>query len=125
MVLGVGNDIVEIERIAKAIEKKSFIKRYFTEREIIFFQSKKLKAETVAGNFAAKEAVAKALGTGFSGFSAIDIELVHDTKGAPYVVLAGNAKVLARAKGINNICVSISHCKAYAVAYVVAEGGNV
>ena len=123
MILGVGTDIIEVGRIAKAIEKESFIKKYFTHREIIFFRGRALKAETVAGSFAAKEAVAKALGTGFSAFGAIDIEILHDEKGAPHVELSGNAKVLAMARGMNIICVSISHCREYAVAYAVAEGG--
>ena len=123
MVIGVGTDIIEIERIEKAILKESFVKKYFTEREIIFFQSKNFKAETIAGSFSAKEAVAKTLGTGFSTFGAIDIEIMHDRKGAPYVVLCGNAKKVAIEKRIENICISISHCKDYAVAYAVAEGG--
>ncbi|MGE4214521.1 MAG: holo-ACP synthase [Anaerotignaceae bacterium] len=125
MVIGVGTDIIEIERIGKAILKKSFIEKYFTEREITFFESRNFKAETIAGSFAAKEAVAKGLGTGFSSFGAIDIEIIHDNKGVPYVVLGGNAKVVAMEKEIENICISISHCRDYAIAYAVAEGGNV
>lgn len=123
MVIGVGTDIIEIGRMKKAISKDSFVKKYFTEGEIIFFKSKNFKAETVAGSFSAKEAVSKALGTGFSLFGAIDIEIIHDSKGAPYVVLGGNAKKVAMEKKIKNICISISHCKDYAIAYAVAEGG--
>ncbi|HCT64510.1 MAG TPA: holo-ACP synthase [Lachnospiraceae bacterium] len=123
MIIGVGTDIIEINRIGEAISKEGFVKKYFTDREIIFFQSRNFKEETIAGSFAAKEAIAKALGTGFSGFGAIDIEIIHDGKGTPYVVLAGNAKVLAMAKQIENISISISHCRDYATAYAVAEGG--
>lgn len=123
MIIGVGTDIIEIKRIEKAISKESFVKKYFTEREIIFFQGKNFKSETIAGSFAAKEAVAKTLGTGFSSFGAIDIEIMHDSKGAPYVVLCGNAKTIAIEKKLENICISISHCKDYAIAYAVAEGG--
>lgn len=123
MIIGVGTDIIEIERIEKAILKESFVKKYFTEKEIIFFQTKNFKAETIAGSFSAKEAVSKALGTGFSSFGAIDIEIMHGGNGAPYVVLGGNAKIVAMEKKIENICISISHCKNYAIAYAVAEGG--
>ncbi|MEA5084586.1 MAG: holo-ACP synthase [Lachnospiraceae bacterium] len=123
MVIGVGTDIIEIARIEKAITKDSFVKKYFTEKEIIFFKSKNCKAETIAGSFSAKEAVSKVLGTGFFSFGAIDIEIMHDDNGAPYVVLGGNAKTVAIEKKIENICISISHCKDYAIAYAVAEGG--
>lgn len=123
MIIGVGTDIIEIKRIEKAISKESFVKKYFTENEIIFFQSKNFKTETIAGSFSAKEAVSKALGTGFSSFGAIDIEIMHTSNGAPYVVLGGNAKIVAREKRVENICISISHCKDYAIAYAVAEGG--
>ena len=123
MIIGVGTDIIEIERIEKAISKESFIKKYFSEREITFFKSRNFKAETIAGSFSAKEAVAKTLGTGFSSFGAIDIEILHGVNGTPYVVLGGNAKTVAMEKRIENICISISHCNSYAIAYAVAEGG--
>ncbi len=115
MIVGVGTDIIEIKRIEKAMEKESFLRKNFTEKELQMFKEKNMRGETVAGNFAAKEAVSKALGTGFSGFSAIDIEVLRDENNKPYAILNQKAK-----KAVN-INLSISHCKEYAVAFAVAE----
>ena len=122
MIKGIGNDIIEIERIAKAAEKESFIKRWFTENEIVYFKEKNMRAETVAGSFSAKEAVAKAFGTGFSGFGAEEIEILRDKKGKPYVNLMGNALKKAKELGIDKIIISISHCREYASAVALCEG---
>jgi holo-[acyl-carrier-protein] synthase len=76
---------------------------------------------TLAGNFAGKEAVSKALGTGFKGFYPIDIEILRTKLGTPYVILYGKALKISKEMGIQNIHISISHCKEYAIAYAVAE----
>lgn len=121
MIVGIGNDIIEIKRIEKAILQKRFLEKCFTRDENIFFDSKKINIQSVAGSFAAKEAVAKSLGTGFLNFSLIDVEILHDKKGMPYVILYRNAEALTREKNINKIYISISHCIEYATAYAVAE----
>lgn len=120
MIIGVGTDIIEIGRINRAIQNRGFLTKHFTEAEITLLDNK--KAQSVAANFAAKEAVAKALLTGFKTFSPIDIEVLRDASGSPYVVLYRNAKKLAEEKKIKTIHLSLSHCIEYAIAYVVAEG---
>ena len=110
---GLGIDIVDISRFekhAKSLES-NFCKRIFTICELEYLKSK--KAASMAGMFAAKEAVAKTLGTGFRGFFPNDIEIKHTATGAPYVVLHGKAKELANDA---KILVSISHTKTLAVA---------
>lgn len=122
MIIGNGVDLVEINRISNLIERKpQFIKRIFTEKEIVFFQSKGMKHETIAANFAAKEAVSKALGTGIRGFDFKDIEILRTDLGQPYVKLLNGAEDLAHSMGINQWHISLSHTEAYAIAFVVAE----
>lgn len=125
MILGIGNDIIEVERVKKACEKQSFLKRCYTDREIELFAG---KAQSLAGNFAAKEAVAKALGTGFLKFSPCDIEVLRKEGGRPFVNLYGNASARAAELGTNHVFVSISNLKGLASAMAVleksAEGGN-
>ena len=120
MVLGIGCDIIEINRIKKAIEKENFLKRYFTLEEILFIQKK--APQTAAGNFSAKEAVVKAFGTGFGEIMPKDIEILRDSLGKPYVKLHGAAKEYFEQLNGRNIFLSLSHCKEYAMAYVVVEG---
>ena len=78
-------------------------------------------AQRAAGNFAVKESVAKAFGTGFRTISPIDIEVLRDGSGKPYVVLHGTAKDLQEEKRIRQIHVSISNTKEYAIGYVIME----
>ncbi len=121
MILGLGNDIIEIHRIKNAIEKNSrFLLRVFTEKELQYFISKKMKIESIAGGFAAKEAAAKAIGTGFRDFSMKDIEVLRDEKGKPFVILYENALLLANLRDIKKIHISISHCESYASAVAIA-----
>ena len=122
MILGVGVDIVEIRRIKEAISKNSsFIDRMFSKNEIEYLKSRNLRAEFVAGRFAAKEAVSKALGTGFSGFEFKDIEIDRTAAGKPLVVLRGKAKLMAQKYGNYKIHVSISHGVDNAIAYAIME----
>lgn len=122
MILGVGVDIVEIRRIKEAISKHTnFIDRMFSKNEIEYLKSRNLRPEFVAGRFAAKEAVAKALGTGFSGFEFKDIEIDRTAAGKPLVVLKGKAKLMAQKYGNYKIHVSISHGVDNAIAYAVME----
>ena len=102
MIYGIGTDLVEIERIKKACMKEAFLVRCFTPREIELFEGNMVKA---AGNFAVKEAVSKALGTGFRGFWPSDIEVLRD----------------AQEMGIKKWHVSITNTKELAQAFVVGE----
>lgn len=122
MIKGIGTDIVEIERIEKALKKRGFLERYFTKEEILLYQEQGYKAQTIAANFAGKEAAAKAMGTGFSGFSAIDLEVLRDEKGAPFLKIHGKCSELVEAMGIKRFHISLSHSEEYATAFVLAEG---
>ena len=122
LILGVGIDIVEIRRIKNAIESNDrFLEKIFTSTELEYLKSRNLRPEYVAGRFAAKEAVAKALGTGFRGFDFKDIEIDRTTLGKPIVVLKGKAKLIAKKEGQYNIHLSISHGEDSAVAYAILE----
>lgn len=119
---GIGIDMIEIKRIDMAIKKNNrFINRIFTVREIQYFSDCNWSINTIAGNFAAKEAVMKALGTGLRGFKWTDVEIMRDNMGRPCVLLNNSAKAFAERTGIINISISISHCKDYAVANAFAE----
>lgn len=119
MIYGVGTDIAEVPRIKKAIEKEKFCGRFFTDAENDLFKSKKYSPQTVAANFAAKEAFSKALGTGVRGFSLTDIEVLRDGMGKPYINLYNSLAELDC-----TIFVSLSHTKEYATAVVVLEKGD-
>jgi len=122
MIVGIGTDIIEVERIRKACERPRFLSRVFTERELAFFQSRKENYQVLAGNFAAKEAVVKAMGTGFRGFAWKDVEILRDELGKPHVVLHRQALKTVRAMDGKRIHVSISHTQCYAVAQAILEG---
>lgn len=122
MILGVGVDIIEIRRIKSALEKNnSFLEKIFVNTEIEYLKSRNLRPEYIAGRFAAKEAVSKALGTGFRGFDFKDIIIESTTLGKPIVVLKGKAKLIAQKNGEYNLHLSISHGEDNAVAYAVLE----
>jgi len=121
MIIGIGIDIIEINRIEKVILRtSSFIEKSFTSNEIEYFKSKGLKGNVIAGNFAAKEAISKAIGTGFRGFGLKDIEVLRDGLGKPVVNLSYKIYKLLDIKEFN-IHVSISHSKENAIAYAVME----
>ena len=121
MILGTGLDIADIPRIKKALDNPRFLERVFQEEERARIAAR--GAQTAAGVFAAKEAVAKALGTGFTGFGPWDIRLTWSETGAPRVTLAGGAEERRRALGGGRIHLSITHCGdlAAAVAIVTDE----
>jgi holo-[acyl-carrier protein] synthase len=124
-ILGVGTDIVECLRIARMIERHGelFIGRVYTDAEIEYCRSRLAATQHYAGRWAAKEAVLKALGTGWRrGIHWRDIEVVNDRDGRPTVKLRGAARDVMEQAGIQQLHVSISHCRSHAVAYVVAEG---
>lgn len=120
-ILDIGVDIVEIERIKDAIDKNSrFLYRFFTESEIEYFKSKNFKTETIAGNFAAKEAISKSIGTGIRGYEFKDIEITRNSLGKPIVKTYNNLKQICIDYNVLDIKVSISHSEKYAVANAIA-----
>lgn len=121
MIIGNGVDMIEISRIAKAIENPHFCERVFTEAEI---RESKMLAHRLAGFFAAKEAILKAMGTGLANFSWLEIEVRHDPKGAPLLELSGKVRSFLSENRVSQVHLSISHCKEYAVAQVILEAGD-
>ena len=119
MIFGIGCDIIEIQRIAETDER--FLDKHFTESERDLFEKKKNAPQTIAANFAAKEAFSKALGTGVRGFSLRDVEVLRDEMGKPYINVYDGAAEICKNIGISNIFVSLSHSKELAVGYVVLE----
>jgi len=114
----VGVDIIEIERIAEVVDRWgwSFLGRIYTEAELDFCRG---RVPELAVRFAGKEAVMKALGTGRSGVSWHDIEILPDRRKAPVVYLHGRARRRARKLGLGDLAISLSHSRHYAVASVV------
>ena len=124
MILGTGLDVIEVERVQKAAAKEAFLQRVFTEAERAYFAQKDGCPEAMAGTFAAKEAVSKALGTGFAqGVKFKDIEIGRGADGAPVARLSGGAGARLAKLGGTRVHVSISHIKAIAVAQAVIEDG--
>ena len=119
MIIGVGPDIIEIERIRKACEKEAFLLRAYTEEER---RQAGGRISRLAGNFAVKEAVSKVFGTGFREFGLTEIEVLRDELGKPYVTLYGGARKLADELGIARLHVSITNSDAVAIAFAVGEG---
>ncbi len=119
MIIGLGCDLMDVARIEKALERARFAERCFTPRERERISAR--GAQTAAGYFAAKEAVAKALGTGFTGFSLQDISIENDQLGKPACRLSGGALERLRALGGARVWVSISHAGGMAMAMAVAE----
>ncbi len=118
MIVGIGNDIVEISRFETIVERESVLHKMFSEREVILGGK---RPSFFAGSFAVKESVSKAFGTGIRGFRLNEIEVLRDDMGKPYVELQGRAKELAVALGIDSIYVSISDTKQLAAAVAVAD----
>ncbi len=116
--MNIGIDSIEIARIEKSLEIKGFLEKVFSAEEIELFKSRNMRAESIAANFAAKEAFSKALGTGIRGFSLNEISVLRDELGAPYLKLSG--KALEAAAGLS-FKVSITHTKDAATAIVLAN----
>ena len=120
MIVGIGNDIIEIERIEKAILKEGFKNKVYTERELENIEKRGNRTETYAGIFSAKEAISKAIGTGVREFSLIDLEILNDDLGKPYVVVSEKLDKIIKSKKENyQIEISISHSKKYATAMAI------
>jgi holo-[acyl-carrier protein] synthase len=125
MIIGIGVDLVKINRIEKAGKgHPGFLERVFTRREQEYCSRQKFPAQHFAARFASKEAVLKAFGTGLSaGMKWTDVEVLHGEGGGPIVNISGAAKDLADLKGVKQIMLTYSHDGEYAVAYAVLIGG--
>ena len=120
MIVGIGNDIIEIERIEKAISKEGFKNKVYTQRELENIEKRGNRTETYAGIFSAKEAISKAIGTGVREFSLTDLEILNDDLGKPYVVVSEKLdKIIKSKKEDYQIEISISHSKKYAIAMAI------
>lgn len=121
MIFGIGTDIVQVSRIQKSLDRygELFARRILAEAELEDFRRTLHPARFLARRFAAKEALAKAFGTGFTdGLSFQDIAVTHDAAGKPMLALAGRAVELQREMGIGEDFISISDEREYAVAFV-------
>jgi len=124
-VLGHGVDLVDCARIKQSMARhgQRFLRRVFTPAELEYCLGKKREIEHLSGRFAAKEAVLKVLGTGWSkGINWTDIEIRNDPAGRPWVSLAGECSRIATKLGMTDVLISISHIKTHAVASAIACG---
>lgn len=124
MIAGIGVDIIEVDRIARALERhgERFAVRLFAPGEMAeCWPSEQQRCRRLAARFAAKEAALKALGIGLRGVSWLEIEVVKDDLGKPSLRLTGRLAEIAATQGITAMHLSLSHCKEYAMAQVVAE----
>ncbi len=124
MVLGLGTDLIETKRVQESIDRfgERFLERVFTAGEITYCRRKKNAAESFAARFAAKEAGAKALGTGIShGVNWKELEVRREVSGKPTLHLSGRAAELAKAMGVRRLQLSLTHSRELAMAVVVAE----
>ena len=120
MIIGIGNDIIEIERIEKAISKEGFKNKIYSQRELENIEKRGDRVETYAGIFSAKEAISKAIGTGVREFSLTDLEILNDDLGKPYVAVSEKLdKIIKDKKEDYQIEISISHSKKYATAVAI------
>ncbi len=123
MVLGVGTDIIEIERMKKAMGREEFLARVFTQEERTYCDGRGAgRAASYAARWAGKEAVLKAFGTGLRQGTLLNVEIVPDVLGAPEVHLSGFFAALAEERGVWRIHLSLSHAREYAVAQCILEG---
>ncbi len=123
--LGIGIDLVENARIASSLERfgERFLARVFLPSEIAYCRPMRYPAPHYAARFAAKEALAKAFGTGIGEEVAfLDIEVTRSPAGAPGLLLHGNGAALATRRGVGAIHLSLSHTEHYAVAQVMLTG---
>jgi holo-[acyl-carrier protein] synthase len=121
MIRSIGVDLIEVDRVQKAVERwgDRFLRRVYTEAEIDYCFHNGERYRSLAARFAAKEATMKALGTGWKqGVRWVDIEVVRQPGSAPEVSLHGRSRLLGRG---GRFLVSLSHTRAHAVAVVVVE----
>ncbi len=121
MIIGIGTDIIEIERVRRAVLGEHFKNKVFTENEQNYCESRGVQsAASYAARFAAKEAFFKSLGTGiFTNLT--EVEILNNSAGKPEIFLHGKAKTFADNLGVEKIFVSLSHCKEYATAFTILK----
>jgi holo-[acyl-carrier protein] synthase len=125
MIIGLGVDFTEVDRIEAAIDRhgRAFMQRVFTPPEIAYCEKYRNRAERFAGRFAAKEATMKALGTGWShGVRWVDIEVLREPSGKPTLSLSGASREIADRIGVKNMALTITHSGNTALALVIFEG---
>ncbi len=124
MIIGIGFDIIEVSRIESALTRwgDRLEKRVFTEKEIYYCKSKKDRFQRLACRFAAKEALFKALGTGWrNNMKWTEIEIYNDGLGKPHLLLSGITQQFSQQLGVNNIFLSITSTQNYGAAQVILE----
>ena len=124
MIVGTGIDVIEVPRVAAAIERfgDRFVRRIFTEEEIRYCESKANRVERYAARFAAKEAGMKALGTGWNhGVRWRDVEVLRQPGHRPTIAFHGKAGEFAKSLGVVNAALSITHTADQAIAQVILE----
>lgn len=124
MILGVGTDLIEISRIQKSIARfgDHFLHRVYSAGEIAYCSRKKNSAESYASRFAAKEAAAKALGTGISfGVSWLEFEVTRQPGLRPKIEFHGRAAAIAVSLGVTHAALSLTHSRDLAIAFVILE----
>ncbi len=127
MIIGVGVDIVDVDRVRRAVERhgERFLRRVYSSEEVKYCRESRHSDQRFATRFAAKEAVLKALGIGWQGGTSFtDIEVSRDARGAPSVTLYGQSRKISRDLGVCRIHISLSHTETHAMAYAVAEGSG-
>jgi holo-[acyl-carrier protein] synthase len=123
MIIGIGTDIIQTNRIEKGLESTGFREKVFSLKEIAYCEKLANKYESYAARFAAKEAFFKALGTGWRGGMAFnEVEIVNDELGKPSIQLLGETHRIVQKHNILSIHVSLSHVKEMAMATVILEG---
>ncbi|MCI7644585.1 MAG: holo-ACP synthase [Lentisphaeria bacterium] len=124
MIIGLGSDIIEIERLQKVVNAhgEHFLTRVFTERELLTWGGV-ANWSYLAGRWAGKEAAAKALGCGIGENCAwLDLEILRNENGAPKLYFKGSAATTAEKLGVQRVHITISHERSYAIASVILEG---
>ena len=122
MIVGIGVDIVQIDRFLPWTENKALVQRFFSEQELEYLEKREDMAQALAVRFAAKEAFGKALGTGLRNMVLKDIQVQQDELGRPFLHLCGSAKKCFQESGATVAHISLSHDGNYGIAYVVLEG---
>lgn len=125
MIIGTGIDVAEPGRLEAAVKRRGrrFLERVFTPKEIAYCERHRNRWERYAARFAAKEAAFKALGTGWRrGVQWRDVEVTNAPSGRPTLTLSGQAAEVARAAGVRNISLSITHTPQFVLAQVIFEG---
>jgi holo-[acyl-carrier protein] synthase len=123
MIFGIGTDIIEVKRVGEMVARgRQYLETIFTEKEMDYCEAKARKSEHYAARYAAKEAILKALGTGWRGGLAYsDIEITNEESGKPQVFVRGKVKIFFDSQKIRRTSISLSHTKEIAIAFIILE----